>query len=601
VPKLPAEEYVERAAARRATLETLNQEDIRFSHLRLMTFGALVALGFFGFRGLVSYWWMTAPLVAFVVLVKRHDQVLRARDRAARAVQFYERGMARLEDRWMGGGETGERFADDAHLYANDLDLFGTASLFELLSIARTHSGEETLAAWLKAPASREEILARHEAVLELVPLLDLRETLALAGDGVRAGVHTEALVAWSVRPSPLGPPGLRWIAGVLSLAGIGGLAALAAGSFAPLLLVLILQGLLRTRQRPQLDAVLHSAVGHVRDLTILRDLLSRLERERFAGPRLNAIQQRIDSGAIPGSIAIRRLERLVEAHDWEHNIVFVLIAAPLLWSTHIGWMIEDWRRQHGPNIRAWLEAVGELEALSSLATYTFEHPDDPFPTILPDDTAIGTAQLEGAALGHPLLPAARMVRNDVRLSGTDRLLVVSGSNMSGKSTLLRTVGINVVLALAGAPVRAASLVLSPLRIGATLRIQDSLLEGRSRFYAEITRIRAIVDTARERPLLFLLDELFHGTNSHDRFIGATGVLRSLLDLGAVGLITTHDLALTAIASELAPRATNVHFEDRFEGGDMLFDYRMKNGPVTRSNALALMRAVGLDVSEAEE
>jgi DNA mismatch repair ATPase MutS len=189
------------------------------------------------------------------------------------------------------------------------------------------------------------------------------------------------------------------------------------------------------------------------------------------------------------------------------------------------------------------------------------------------------------------------MVRNDIHLGSDIHLLVVSGSNMSGKSTLLRTVGINTVLALAGAPVRAARLQLTPLAGGATLRIQDSLQEGRSRFYAEITRIRELADTARGPvPLLFLLDELFHGTNSHDRLVGATGVLRSLLDRGAIGLITTHDLALTAIATELAPRAANVHFEDRFDEGEIHFDYRMKPGPVTRSNALALMRSVGLDV-----
>src|SRR5688500_13897307 len=181
-------------------------------------------------------------------------------------------------------------------------------------------------------------------------------------------------------------------------------------------------------------------------------------------------------------------------------------------------------------------------------------------------------------------------------------MLVVSGSNMSGKSTLLRTIGINAVLALAGAPVRASALTLSPLAIGATLRIQDSLQEGRSRFYAEITRIRQLADVARgPMPLLFLLDELFHGTNSHDRLVGASGVLRSLLDRGAVGLITTHDLALTAIADELAPRGVNVHFEDWFEDNDIRFDYRMKPGPVTRSNALALMRAVGLEVASSTE
>jgi DNA mismatch repair ATPase MutS len=190
------------------------------------------------------------------------------------------------------------------------------------------------------------------------------------------------------------------------------------------------------------------------------------------------------------------------------------------------------------------------------------------------------------------------MVRNDMRLDQQRRLLVISGSNMSGKSTVLRTVGINVVMALAGGPVRAGALTVSPLAIGATLRIQDSLTDGRSRFYAEITRVREIVDVARTGPILFLLDELFHGTNSHDRFIGATGVLRSLMDLGAIGMITTHDMALTGIATELAPRAENVHFEDELSAGEMRFDYRMKPGPVTHSNALALMRAVGLDVRE---
>src|SRR6185503_4105554 len=243
-------------------------------------------------------------------------------------------------------------------------------------------------------------------------------------------------------------------------------------------------------------------------------------------------------------------------------------------------------------HVRSWLRTVGEFEALSSLSAYRFEHPDDVWPDIIE-----GTAAFDGAAIGHPLLPAAKMVRNDVYLNGNTRLLVISGSNMSGKSTLLRTVGINGVLALAGAPVRATRLLMTPLAIGATLRIQDSLQEGRSRFYAEITRIRELADLARgHEPLLFLLDEIFHGTNSHDRLVGATGVLRSLLDRGAIGLITTHDLALTAIADSLSTRAANMHFEDRFEGGEIVFDFRMKPGPVTRSNALALMRSVGLDI-----
>jgi DNA mismatch repair ATPase MutS len=308
-----------------------------------------------------------------------------------------------------------------------------------------------------------------------------------------------------------------------------------------------------------------------------------------------------------------------VELHDWQHNMFFAPLAASVLWGTHLALAIEAWRRVHGREVREWLRVSGEFEAIASLSAYRYEHPDDPFPEIMTPASRHGV--FDGVALGHPLVPAARMVRNDVHLgepSGSDpssssgshraesrsdtsapQLLVVSGSNMSGKSTLLRTVGVNAVLAFAGAPVRASTLRLTPLHIGATLRIQDSLQEGRSRFYAEITRIRDIADLASGAvPVLFLLDELFHGTNSHDRVVGASGVLRALVDRQAIGLITTHDLALTRVADDLAPRAVNVHFDDRFERGEIQFDYVMKPGPVTRSNAIALMRAVGLDVPQ---
>jgi DNA mismatch repair ATPase MutS len=338
---------------------------------------------------------------------------------------------------------------------------------------------------------------------------------------------------------------------------------------------------------------VLHAADHAAHDLDVLAHVLTHLERERFESPRLASLRRALDREGVTASRAIRQLHRLAEMHDWQHNQFFAPLGAFVLWGTHIAHAMERWRARHGAEVRGWLDVVGEFEAFGSLSAYRFEHPADVFPELLEP----GPAAYEGEALAHPLLPAARAVRNNVRLSGETRLLVVSGSNMSGKSTLLRTVGINAVLAYAGAPVRAARLRLTPLAPGATLRIQDSLQEGRSRFFAEITRIRGLADVARgQTPLLFLLDELFHGTNSHDRLVGATGVLRSLLDRGAIGLITTHDLALTRIADDLAPHAANVHFEDTFEDGEVRFDYRMKPGPVARSNALALMRAVGLDV-----
>jgi hypothetical protein len=591
----PASEYRERLRQRTATHAALSAVDRRYSYVRLAVFAAFVVLALLGWRGTVPYSWLIVPTVVFFWLVQRHDRVVRERDFAARAIQFYERGLARIEDRWAGTGEPGERFADDRHPYANDLDLFGRGSLFELLSIARTRGGEETLASWLKRPASPPEVRARREALVELTPALDLRERLALAGAEVRAAVHGDALVAWAEAPPVLRHLWLRWVALGLSVAAVVTAAWwLWTGALGPFAFVLALEFALAAPLHKRVDRALHAASSPARDLDVLAHVLEQIEGQSFEAARLRALRDSLRTG-IDASRAIQQLHRFVEWHDWQHNLIFTMISITLLWGTQLAFAIERWRSLHGAHIAVWLRAVAEVEALSSLSAYRYEHPDDPFPDIVES----GPGEFDGTDLGHPLIPAARMVRNDVALRAPIQLLVVSGSNMSGKSTLLRTVGINAVLAFAGAPVRARALRLTPLRIGATLRIQDSLQEGRSRFFAEITRIREIADAAiGPTAVLFLLDEIFHGTNSHDRLVGAAGVLRSLVDRGALGLITTHDLALTAIARELAPRAANVHFEDRFEGGEIRFDYRMKPGPVTRSNAIALMRAVGLEVDE---
>jgi hypothetical protein len=595
VSRPPADEYRDRLALRHARLQTLTVVDARYSAARLVVFGVAVVLFVMWWRGALTAWSLAVPVAAFLVLIRRHDVVIRAREATARTIAFYERGLARIEDRWAGTGESGDRFRDEHHLYANDVDLFGDGSLFQLLSIARTRAGEETLARWLTTPAGIDEIRSRHAAVHELTPGLDLREAMTLAGTDVRAGVDGDALVAWTRGPRLLKPGWLRGAAALLTVLAVATAAySVATSDSGPFVAVVAAEILFSLPQRRRVDQALHAADGPARDLDILAHALARLEGERFTAPQLDALVRSLQTNGLRASVAIRRLDLLVELHDWQHNLVFAPIGAALLWGTHLAWAIEHWRARHGASVETWLRTVGEFEALSSIAAYRYEHPDDPFPQVIEGPAP---AVFDGAALGHPLIPAARMVRNDVRLSSPVRLLVVSGSNMSGKSTLLRTVGINTVLAMAGAPVRAASLRLTPLAVGATLRIQDSLQEGRSRFYAEITRVRALADlTAGPLPLLFLLDELFQGTNSHDRVIGAAGVLRSLVDRGSIGLITTHDLALTAVAADLAPRAENVHFEDRFEGGELRFDYRMKPGPVTRSNAIALMRAVGLDV-----
>ena len=602
------DEYRGRLGSRQAAAGVLAKRDRLLSHARLITFVAGAVLVVLWWRGTAPAWWLALPATAFAVLMHRHDRVIRARAMAQRSILFYERGLGRIEDRWAGAGERGERFRDERHLYANDLDLFGRGSLFELLSIARTRAGEERLAEWLKQPASPDEVRARQDAVAELTPALDLREAVASAGVDVgtgtaastaastAAGVDSDALVNWAEGSPVLGGRWLRVVATGLTVAAIGTAAYTAiTGDYGYLIAVLLLEVAFSIPNRRHVQQALHAADSPARDLDLLAHVLDLLEREDFRTARLIALGRQLDTAGVPASVAIRRLHRLVELHDWQHNQFFAPLAATLLWGTHLAWAIEGWQRLHGAEVRTWLGTVGEFEALSSLSAYRYEHPDDVWPEIVAEG-----AGFDGVGVGHPLLPAGRMVPNDIRLWGDTHLLVVSGSNMSGKSTLLRTVGINAVLALAGAPVRATALRVTPLAIGATLRIQDSLQEGRSRFFAEITRIRELADRARGPvPLLFLLDELFHGTNSHDRLVGASGILRSLLDRGAIGMITTHDLALTAVADDLSPRGANVHFEDRFEAGEIHFDYRMKPGPVTRSNALALMRAVGLDVDEA--
>jgi hypothetical protein len=624
-----AQEYHTRLAARRAICAHFEEHDARFAYARIAVFVVGLALVVLAWRSMMAPFWIALPVLAFIWLARQHDRLRRTRDQALRVIRLYENGLGRLEDRWAGTGEPGERFRNDAHVYANDLDLFGRGSLFELLSQARTRTGEETLARWLTSFADETAIRARQQAVAELTPGLDLRERVALAGADVRSSVKTDRLLEWAESPMPSSAAlrAFTWFFTATTVAGIVYVAT--TGVWAPLGIVLLFQLATLRRFNAQINDIVSAsdpestanfvadALTHrVMDLDVVADLLHILEQQTFTSQRLVALRNRLSRDGVPASAIIRRLHRMAVVHDSERNtlvvpamlflfgyleIALALGALFQLIRPHVAVAVDSWRRRHGPQIREWLESVAELEALLSLASYRYERANDPFPEIVRADGAgRPPALFEGRQLGHPLLPMSTMVRNDVSLANGTQLLVVSGSNMSGKSTLLRTVGVNVVLAMAGAPVRATSLRLSPLAIGATLRIQDSLQEGRSRFYAEITRIREIADLAAgPSPLLFLLDELFHGTNSHDRLVGASGVLEGLLNRGAIGLITTHDLALTAVADRLAPRAVNVHFEDWFEGDEMQFDYTMKPGPVTRSNAIALMRAVGLDVPPA--
>jgi hypothetical protein len=587
--------YRERKAAREAEAQALRERERRLSQLRLLLFALGVGLAFaaFGVKAVPAAS-LIPVVVLFLVLLPIHERVIRRREADERAVAFYERGLARLEHRFAGTGTAGDEYLDPHHPYAGDLDLFGRGSLFELLCTARTRAGEETLAGWLLEPAEPPELRARQGAVSELTPGLDLREQMALLGEDLRIRLHPETLEAWANAP-PVGlGNGHRFAAGALAAVAVGALALwiLTPAGPVPFLAALLAEAAFAFMVRRRVQAVLRSVDTPSRELGTLAELLACIEAQSFTSPHLVALRARLDSAGLPPSRQIARLRRLVEHLDARRNQLFAPIAALLLWGVQFTAAIEAWRNQVESVVADWLRATGEIEALLSLASHAAERPGHTFPELVE-----GGPIFEGEALGHPLLAPDVCIPNDLLLDGERQALVVSGSNMSGKSTFLRTVGINAVLAQAGSVVCARRLRCSPFSVGASIRITDSLQEGASHFYAEITRIRQVMGLAEgERPALFLLDEIFHGTNSHDRGIGADAVLRALLERGAIGLVTTHDLALAEVADRLAPRTANVHFADHLEGDRIAFDYRKREGVVQHSNALALMRAVGLPV-----
>ncbi len=534
------------------------------------------------------------PIAVFVVLAVLHGRLLRTVRLRTRAIAFYEQGLARLNGTWAGSGATGEPFLQASDPCARDLDLFGRASLFELLCTARTRAGEETLARWLIAPALPDEVRARQAAAIELSPRLGFRESLSTMGEDVAIGVRPAQLADWGEAQPGLPSGFIRILAPVLALAWVLSVAAWQLWGASELLVLTttVVNLGITYRFRSRLNEAAHAAEDAGHDLNLLSQVLTAFEREEFSSPRLLQLQTQLKQQGLPPSRAIAKLNRLVEYLESAHNLFVRALDFVIFYRLQFVLATESWRRRFGPSLRQWLDSIGELEALAALGGYTYEHPEDVFPEFVENAPCF-----EAEALAHPLIPRERAIPNDLRLDRDLQLIIVSGPNMAGKSTFLRGIGVNAVLAQSGAPVRAAKLKLSPLTVTASICVLDSLEGGISRFYAEIHRLKQIMDLTRGPvPVLFLLDELLSGTNSHDRLIGTRSIVSKLVERGAVGLVSTHDLALTAIPQEIGSKAINCHFEDHLEDGQLRFDHKLYPGIVQTSNALPLMRSIGLEV-----
>jgi len=603
IPPTPSQKHEERLAELEAERRRLDESIRSVGTSRLFAILGAITLGL----GVLFSGWGTLALagaggftLAFAGLVVIHARMHRRADRLAAAIHYHRVALERLEGSFAHHPSRGDRFLDADHPYADDLDIFGARSLFQLLDFSFTRLGEAKLADWLASPSPRAEILERQAAVRELAELDGLREELAAEGSLLGDDKpDASRLLTWAESSeAPVFPPSLgllRWVLPVVTI----GLFVLARLDLLSEMAWLWSAGgtlLIGISRMPKVDRIADAVSSRERALDRYRAVLDLIEQAEFHSPRLLAIKKTLGEGDARASREIARLSSIVGFFDARRNEVFRFFIGPvLLWDWHCVAALERWRSRSGTKIRSWLEAVGELEALASLATYAADRPSHAFPTLV-DEPAF-----EARKLGHPLLPPDRCVRNDVRLDGPGTALLVTGSNMSGKSTLMRAMGINVVLAMAGAPVCAESLVVSSFELRTSMRVRDSLEEGVSHFYAELLKLkRVLAGLDQPRPLLFLLDEILHGTNSRERRIGARNVLRHLLERGAMGAISTHDLGLVDVGPDLDAKVRKVHFAEQVRDGEMSFDYRLRPGVVQSSNALRLMRMVGIDIDLAE-
>lgn len=608
----PKETHETALAARREELAALERRAGAIASARLFVFVAAVLLvGAIAWVHLPSQSWLgvVALVVGFAVLVVVHARVHAKKDEKLAAVRFHERALARMAGKWRAFLSTGERWAVDTHPYAGDLDVFGRSSLFQLLDATSTRYGEEVLARWLSGDDAGADFYAtiakRQHAVRDLSGRMKLREELAVVGSLLDEGKpDPRPFVMWAGQSKNEGgalPSYLKLVAVVLPVLTIAALVASGVGA-APrfaFLVPFVLEIVVLTALRPRMHAILEAASSKESALSRYGGMLALLENEKFDAPALEALQARLRESGSSATKEMASLSRIVGFLDARNNEVFKFFIGPaLMWDLWCALALDAWRRRAGKAVFGWFRALAELEALASLAGFAFERPDHTFPELVAEPT------FEAEALGHPLIEAEKRVANDVALAGPGHALVVTGSNMSGKSTLLRAIGVNAVLANAGAPVCAKKLRLGRLKVATSMRVSDSLEEGTSRFYAELKKLKLVLDLAKRSAaeagehgtVLFLLDEILHGTNTRERLIGARAILKELLARRAMGAVSTHDLGLGDLESEMPEQVKNVHFEEQVKGEEMTFDYRLRSGIVQSSNALRLMKIVGLDV-----
>jgi MutS domain V len=592
VPEMVYESRLETTRQQRRGTQRLDRRLVTF---RTVLFLAMILLGCICLgKETVSWLWLLIPVAALVTVSPFHNRVVRKLGRQERLTTFLENSLERTQHRWNHRPMDGSPYADDQHSWSQDLDLFGRGSLFQLLNECRTEPGRRRLADWMTAVPTAATIQLRQTRSAALRQRLDLRESLAVVADHDAWQDAESLLLGWASEP----PRHVAaWVVGTSVVLGMAAIPIVTLVSLdmlpvSAVLLLAVLQAPLIAMMRTQIKETAAAMDAVDKAMQQLAAVIQVFERETFTHATVVELQHGFSAS---GGLASDHIARLSMMTSWLNHSLRNQFFSPIAWMCGLLILLtsrmESWRRRHGAFVRAWLNTCAEFEATISIAAWDFERPNGTTPELTTD------ARFTATSLGHPLLSDSQCVTNSVCLNPETPLMLISGSNMSGKSTLLRSVGCNLVLMYCGGVVTAERLTSCPFLIGTAMRVSDSLQDGRSLFMSVVDRLRMVVNLTEDSlPVMFLLDEILQGTNSHDRRQGAEAVIRMLVDQNAVGMVTTHDLALTRIVDTMDGRAVNMHFEDTIVDGRMSFDYSLKPGVVTRSNALHLMRLMGLKV-----
>ena len=494
----------------------------------------------------------------------------------------------------------GAGFKDDHHPYTSDLDIFGSDSLFQLLNRSVTSVGKLRLAQWLRQAAPAEEVLRRQEAVAELAQPAGqewLQQAIVKPMHYKHSESHTQEFFDWLrqqnfYRQHPL----LKVLVFLLPVLTLAAIAAWFYGYsvYIPVAFLAV-QYLLGLRFQKVRDDYYEQSIGMYEAIQSYTDQLRHIESHTFQASKLEGLRQRLQKGSVRTSVAIGKLAIIIDYFSWRlSTLMSFFLNTILMWDFVWIYRLESWKAQHLDQVEEALDLLAEFEALASMAAFQYAHPH----FAIPELSAI-PFEVDAEELAHPLIFTVNRIANDFRMQGAGKTIVVTGSNMSGKTTFLRTVGINMVLALMGAPVCARRLTLTPVQVYTAMRTADNLAENTSSFYAELKRLRILLNmTEQGEPVFYLLDEILKGTNSRDRHAGAMALIRQLHQRNASGLISTHDLELGAMEQELPGSVENYSFNSTIEGDKILFDYTLQLGICRSFNASKLMQLMGIAIED---